>query len=342
MQSIVPVRKWLLTRRHCQGFVFVTGALAGFCAISQYNYLLFHTLVETFSAIVAFAVFMLFWNAQRFLKNGFFLFIGIACLFAGIFDLAHALTHHGMSILPAASENISIQLKTAGRWIAGLSFMLAPLFLPRRINSVATLVTLSAVLAVVSCLIFGGVLPDFYTPQTGMTSFEKISRGLSCTAFLAAVGLLAAKRRDLDADVFRLLVASLVMGSLSEFASCISSSSHGDLKVFAHLSELVSLYLIYKAFIEVGLTKPYDLVVRSLKQGEEESQRQHQFLEAVLDNIQAGIAACDADGTLTLFNRASREFHGMPLALRVAVFVVYSRLACFDAPFVALRAGAGS
>lgn len=38
--------------------------------------------------------------------------------------------------------------------------------------------------------------------------------------------------------------------------------------------------------------------------------RERRFLEAVLDNIDAGIVACDEEGNLTIFNRATREFHG--------------------------------
>ncbi len=40
--------------------------------------------------------------------------------------------------------------------------------------------------------------------------------------------------------------------------------------------------------------------------------KQQEFLNALLDNMQEGIAACDASGRLTLFNRATREFHGLP------------------------------
>lgn len=45
---------------------------------------------------------------------------------------------------------------------------------------------------------------------------------------------------------------------------------------------------------------------------EQRLHEQHQFLEAVLDHIEAGIVACDASGTLTFFNRATRVFHGLP------------------------------
>ena len=39
--------------------------------------------------------------------------------------------------------------------------------------------------------------------------------------------------------------------------------------------------------------------------------KHQKFLEAVLDNIEVGIVACDATGTLTFFNRATRIFHGL-------------------------------
>lgn len=40
--------------------------------------------------------------------------------------------------------------------------------------------------------------------------------------------------------------------------------------------------------------------------------REQAFLGAVLEHLDAGILACDGEGRLTLFNRASREMHGLP------------------------------
>lgn len=39
---------------------------------------------------------------------------------------------------------------------------------------------------------------------------------------------------------------------------------------------------------------------------------ERQFLEAVLDNISDGVVACDQDGVLSVFNRATRSLHGLP------------------------------
>lgn len=40
--------------------------------------------------------------------------------------------------------------------------------------------------------------------------------------------------------------------------------------------------------------------------------REHAFLNAVLENLTDGVAACDRDGTLVYFNPALREVHGLP------------------------------
>ncbi|MCA1588881.1 MAG: PAS domain S-box protein [Acidobacteria bacterium] len=39
---------------------------------------------------------------------------------------------------------------------------------------------------------------------------------------------------------------------------------------------------------------------------------QNRFMETLLENIHDGIVACNSEGVLTLFNRATREFHGLP------------------------------
>ena len=54
----------------------------------------------------------------------------------------------------------------------------------------------------------------------------------------------------------------------------------------------------------------YFLDITPLKAAQRKIIRQQKFQRAVLENIQDGIVACNAEGTLTIFNRASREIHG--------------------------------
>lgn len=293
---------------------WVLGAigLAVFCAVSLYNYLLFHSLVEMSAVIVAFAVFMLFWSARKSLDNGFYIFVGIACLAGGILDLTHLLTYQGVSVFPDAHGDASIQAKTAGRWIVGLSFLAAPLFLKRKIRPAATLAGYALLVAAVLWSIAADIFPDSYVQGAGMTAFQQFSRALSCLAFLAAAGLLTVHRRAFDRRVFGLLLGALLANAVSEGASAVSTDFFGVVKITAHLSEVVALFLIYKAFIDEGVRRPQDLLYRSLKQSEESLQRQQEFLQVVLDSVEAAILACDAKGKLTLLNRAAWELCGLP------------------------------
>lgn len=52
--------------------------------------------------------------------------------------------------------------------------------------------------------------------------------------------------------------------------------------------------------------------VAERRQVEEELQKEREFLKALLNSVDAGIIACDAEGNITLFNRATREFYGLP------------------------------
>jgi PAS domain S-box-containing protein len=53
-----------------------------------------------------------------------------------------------------------------------------------------------------------------------------------------------------------------------------------------------------------------DAAASAIDQAADDTQH-HTFLSLVLENIEDGIVACDANGRLTFFNRATRAFHGM-------------------------------
>ena len=51
---------------------------------------------------------------------------------------------------------------------------------------------------------------------------------------------------------------------------------------------------------------------RTVEERTRELQGEQHLKAAVLDSVDSGIVACDADGVLTLFNRAAVAFHGLP------------------------------
>lgn len=53
--------------------------------------------------------------------------------------------------------------------------------------------------------------------------------------------------------------------------------------------------------------------ITNAKQAEASLAKEREFLNAIIHNITDGIVVCDASGKLTLFNKATHEFHGLPV-----------------------------
>jgi diguanylate cyclase len=62
------------------------------------------------------------------------------------------------------------------------------------------------------------------------------------------------------------------------------------------------------------LTDLAEVVVEALEHRRltKATEQERLFLQTVLDNVTDGIVACNAEGELSLFNRASRDLHGLP------------------------------
>ena len=110
------------------------GVLLGLYLTSLYSYLLFHSLVEIFSIVVASAIFMLAWNARSFLDNNYLLFVGISYLFLAIITSLHMLAYKGMGVFPGDDANLPTQLWIAGQYLQSISLVIAPLFIDRKLK----------------------------------------------------------------------------------------------------------------------------------------------------------------------------------------------------------------
>ncbi|MFO7888963.1 MAG: ATP-binding protein, partial [bacterium] len=53
--------------------------------------------------------------------------------------------------------------------------------------------------------------------------------------------------------------------------------------------------------------------VTERKETEKQLEEKENFISALLNNLNVGVVACDAEGILTYFNKKNREFHGLPM-----------------------------
>ena len=244
--------------------------LVGLYLTSRYSYLLFHSIVEIFTIVVAVSIFMLAWNARRFMDNGYLLFLGSAFLFIGGLDLLHTLAYKGMGVFTQDGTNLPTQLWLATRYLAAFSFLVAPFLLRRRVNLSWVFIGYTAASALLVASIFvWKIFPVAYVDGSGLTDFKRISELVISFLFLVSLGLLWRHRAEFDPHVLNWIVASIAAGTASEMLFTSYASVYDLANLIGHMFDLLSFYLIYKAIVATGFNKPYDLVFHDLKQSEQ-------------------------------------------------------------------------
>jgi signal transduction histidine kinase len=245
-------------------------SLAGLYLLTHYSYLLFHSIVETFCIVIAFAIFAIAWNSRKMVDNNYFMFIGIAFLFVAGLDFLHMLAYKGMDVFPSfTGSNLATQLWIAMRYVLAFSLLTPLLFIRRKIKPIFIGVSYAIVTALLVASIFiWQNFPIAYLDNFGLTSFKVASEYAISLIILVSIGLLIKKRKQFSESVFKLLLFGMATAIATEMSFTVYTDVYGITNMMGHLLDVVSFYFIYRALIETGLTKPYELLFRNLKQNE--------------------------------------------------------------------------
>lgn len=213
---------------------------------------------------------MVAWNSRIFLQNNYLLFIGIAYLFISCVDTLHVLAYRGMNVFADPGANLATQLWIVGRYMESLSLACAPLFFNKNLKAhYALCVYALATALLLGAIFYWHVFPACYVEGIGLTSFKVASEYIISIILLVAVFLLVRKREELDAQVFKLITASILTTIASEMVFTLYVDVYGLYNLTGHLLKVLSFYFIYRAIIQTSLVKPYNSLFRNLKKSEE-------------------------------------------------------------------------
>ncbi len=244
---------------------------------SLYSYLLFHSIAELFSIVIAATIFLIAWNSKNFSHDNFdyLTFIGIAYLFVAVLDLLHTLSYSGMQIF-TDYDYYANQLWIAARYLESLSLLIPfllirfnPKLKPLTILSIYSLITGTII---VSIFVFH-IFPICFVEGQGQTSFKIISEYI-IIGILGLVFMFVRANKDMfDGHVYNYLLLSVVFTMLSELAFISYVTNFGYINMIGHYLKILSFYMMYKAIIETSIIKPYLLIFKELKDKEAELTR---------------------------------------------------------------------
>lgn len=236
---------------------------------SLYNYVLFHSLAEAVSLVIAFGIFSVTWNSRRYTDNHYFVLIGIVYLFVGAVDLLHLLAYKGMGVFVVPGANLATQLWLVGRYIDAVAFVLAPLFITRKINTrAAFFICIAGFSAFLLSIFYWHNFPAAYIEGIGLTKFKIYSEYAIIAAFVVAILLAYQRRQRFDKSVFQFIVASLLAKIAAEICFTRYFGVYDYANMFGHFFKVSSFFLFYLGIVEIGLMKPYRLLFKNLKDNE--------------------------------------------------------------------------
>ncbi len=195
---------------------FMIAVLVGLYFTTFVNYLLFHSLAEIFSIIVACSFFMITWNSKKYIKNQYILFIGIAYLFIALLDLLHTLAYKGMPIF-IDYDYYANQLWIGARYLESITLIVAFYFMDSDRNPTPkvlfTTYFIITTLIVVSVFVWK-IFPVCFVEGVGLTPFKKFSEYIICSILLAGIFLLHKNKNKFEPKIYRNVPKNIILTTI--------------------------------------------------------------------------------------------------------------------------------
>lgn len=249
-------------------------------AVSVRNYVLFHTIVEGFTIIVAALIFVIASRTHKYSGDNFMLFVGYSYLCVAILDFFHTITFYGINIIAVEGSNTATQLWIAGRYFEAFCLLTAPLFITRKFPKRATLFgLLSLTMVLVVVIISTDLFPDCFIEGQGLTPFKVVSEYVISALLVAAMLHYIKKREWADPQVYKIMLGSMVITVASEMSFTLYQDVYGVMNFTGHILKLASYFLIYQGIVLRGLDAPYSSIFYKLQSVLRDLQRNQQVLE---------------------------------------------------------------
>jgi PAS domain S-box-containing protein len=276
-------------------------------------YYLFESGAQLFAIVISACLFIIVWNSRRFIRNDCLVFVGISCLFVAIID--------GLALSVSGGHSGLWQLS---RYVQATSFVIAPFVLGRRLSFRAVLTVYGTIVVLLAAGAFGGVLPQAWKTTSDAAAWSQFWTRmdiLTGVLFVASAYGFHRKKMEFHPSVARLLVASALVFAGSEWAMAMHPRLGMPADIVSHCLQVAGFYVIYKAVVETGLVRPYQLMFLNLQQNEamlkqalDESRRQKAETDALLHGTRHIISDLGFDETAGGIVLSCRQLLGAELA----------------------------
>jgi len=230
--------------------------------ISTKNFLLFHTLVELFSIVIAIVLSVVAWHTYNFSKNNFLMFLGTGYFWVAILDMMHMLSYPDLNLIKSMSIDTSMQFWLTARFAEALLLVVSPFYLTRNVKGLYVTILFGVGCVTSYLLIINNIFPHIYLDGEGVTLFKIISEYVIIILLVSAIIHLLLKRKELDQRTTTLIVLLILFSIASEIFFALNNSLTSFEVIAGLICKLFSYWFIFIAIVRSTLTEPYQVMAR--------------------------------------------------------------------------------
>lgn len=231
--------------------------------VSQFNFLLFHTLAESFAIMVAILTAVVAWHMYAYTRNHFLMYLGCGYFWVASLDTIHALAYEGLAIIEMSGANMATQFWVAARYLEAALLLTAPLFLSRTLNRNITFSIYGVISLILCVFIMSGNFPDAFIEAGGLTTFKIYSEYIIITIILFAIIHLTKKKKFIDQRIYLLMTASMILTIMAELSFTFYVSVYGASNIAGHVLKLLSYWLIFISVVRTPLLEPFSAMAKA-------------------------------------------------------------------------------
>jgi len=265
------IKAWLLRHRFTAAIFILSFAYFLIAPMSERlhydfspeTYLVFHSIAEGISIIIAFMCFGITFHSYKLTRDSRNMILGVTFLAVGLIDIMHVLSYYGMpAFITENTVNKATQLWVAGRLVAGIGFI-AAMSGNRYFKKFTMPYLMVAAALLVSLAVFAGVVlfPDRFPPMfvagKGLTPLKIYLEYLVAIAMLAA-GVMAYSeyRKTLDEHLPYFAAAMFIL-MFSELFFTLYADPYDIYNFMGHIYKTLGYFFVYRMLFITSIEIPY-------------------------------------------------------------------------------------
>ncbi len=258
------------------------------------NYLLFHTLAELGSVLIAVMAMVVARVSLTFTRNHFSVFIAVGFGWCALLDTLHALGYPGLGLLPL-TEEAGTQLWVASRLIQAGVLLFAPLWLNGCVNPAILHLGFGSAVLLAALLVLSGNFPLAISESS--SGFRFASEYLVSALLLSALMVYWHRRQRMSMRLFNYLLVAVLALMASGLAFSSAQGLHSQAHVLGHLLKVIGYWFIYLALVRQTLCEPFNMLERAA---------------STYDAVPDPTLIIDRAGAIRQANRAAAALVGQP------------------------------